>query len=304
MTSKQFNELQKRINQITNSRERLIAQEYLDILREIKRDLSDVFEKYADNGIVKRKTMAKYGRLQKLENEIIEKITKLTKTEIELTKGAIVEVFEESFYRSGFMIETQAKIPVISLLTKETIDAIIFNDMDAIKWDERSRDNAKVMIRQLKEEITRGLVQGWSYGQMAKAVSERLEIGRKKATRIVQTETHRASNQANLKAMKDAADVGVEMRKRWLSTLDSRTRDSHKKLDGQTVGVDDYFTFRGKKAQAPSRWGDPKEDINCRCTTISVFEGLEPKARKARPVDGKRGEMIEYQNYDEWKKTL
>ena len=38
------------------------------------------------------------------------------------------------------------------------------------------------------------------------------------------------------------ADLGVEMEKRWNSTGDSRTRDAHAAMDGETVPIDEPFS--------------------------------------------------------------
>lgn len=305
MTKKQFKELQKLIKTIQSEAERQIAQEYLDAIRTIKLELSDIFEAYGEDGVVKREVMEKYGRMKKLENKLAQHVSLLTNSQIKHTKKAIQEVYKQSFYYRGYVIETLAGFSIFRLINKKVIDEIIYNEMDLIKWDTRTKENNNLLIRQLKEVIMSGLAQGHGYGKMAKALTEKMDISRNKAIKIVQTETHRSNQQGNLKSMEQAVSKGCIMKKRWISSLDSKTRKSHQHLDGQTVEVDEPFVSRGgRKAMSPGKFGVAEEDINCRCDMISVFDGLEPKVRKARnPFTGKN-EYIKYQTFNEWQKNL
>jgi SPP1 gp7 family putative phage head morphogenesis protein len=300
MQQKQFRELQKLIRTIQNENERQIAQEYLDTIHTIKLDLSDMFEQFGEDGVVRRDVMEKYGRMRKLENLLAEHVSKLTNNQIKYTKKAITEVFKQSYYYRGYVIETLAGFRVFNMLNQKFIDEVTYNDMDLIKWDTRVKENNKMLIRQLKESITSGLIQGYSYEKIAKEVTERMDIGKKKAVKIVQTETHRSNQQANLKSMQDAVSKGVIMKKRWLSSLDQKTRDTHRNLDGQIVEVDEYFESKGKRALAPGKFGRAEEDINCRCDMISVFDGIEPSVRRARNPHTGKNELIKHQTYNEW----
>lgn len=63
------------------------------------------------------------------------------------------------------------------------------------------------------------------------------------------------------------------VRRTWRSVQDSRTRDSHLAMDGQTVGMDEPFVApSGEELMYP---GDPSaspgERINCRCTIEMEF---------------------------------
>lgn len=59
--------------------------------------------------------------------------------------------------------------------------------------------------------------------------------------------------------------------KQWMATHDTRTRDSHREADGQTVPVDAEFIVGGFAMQFP---GDPSAPVgeiaNCRCTMIGA----------------------------------
>lgn len=82
--------------------------------------------------------------------------------------------------------------------------------------------------------------------------------------RIIDTEAHRDYNAAIYQA---GVDSGIpDLKKKWGTMKDDRVRDSHSYLDGQTVGIDDYFyTYTGAMALHPGGFGEPDEDCNCRC---------------------------------------
>ena len=74
-------------------------------------------------------------------------------------------------------------------------------------------------------------------------------------------------------------------------------------LDGQYEDDSGLFHIHGLSARYPGDFGDPAEDISCRCTTIDVVQGLEPTLRRGgvNPVTGK-SDIASYRDYDKWKK--
>jgi uncharacterized protein with gpF-like domain len=80
-----------------------------------------------------------------------------------------------------------------------------------------------------------------------------------------------------------------------MATLDSRTRDSHRLMDGETVGVNEEFSNGLMYPGDPS--GDPSEVYNCRCTVVSVVDGKSV-------VNGSSGRVsvgLQGKSYEEWK---
>lgn len=110
-----------------------------------------------------------------------------------------------------------------------------------------------------------------------------------------------AQNAGRIEAMHDAEDMGITVKKRWIATLDKRTRDAHAELDGQIVDVDEPFTVNGMTIMYP---GDPNADpslvYNCRCTL--GYEYPEYSTRGQRR-DNETGEVIDYKTYKEWEKS-
>jgi SPP1 gp7 family putative phage head morphogenesis protein len=302
---KNFQQAEKAAEKLTNQAEKELIKAYRESLKEIRAEVALAYEKYAVAGVLVMSEMMKYGRLVKLEAAIAKEVALLTGTEARTTKKAIQKVFAESYYRAGWALETGAEVSLsFTLLKPQAVEAAILNPYDLITWPERIKDNARLLVRQIREEISRGIVQGYSYDKTARAVKERLDIGASKAIRIVQTETHRAQSQGTQAAFEEAAEKGLVFKRVWVSTLDGRTRDRHRALDGQKVDVDQPFEYGGMTAMYPGGFGIASMDINCRCTVRAEIEGMEPQLRRARdPATGKNV-VISNITYEEWYNNL
>ena len=292
---------QKAADKLTRQAEKEIIKAYRKSLKEIRAELALAYEKYAVAGALPMAEMMKYGRLVKLEGAIAKQVSSLT--DKKTTRKAIKEVFKESYYRAAWSLETGAEVSLgFTLLKPEAVEAAILNPFDRITWPERVKDNAHILNRQIREEITRGIIQGYSYDKTARAVKERMDIGASKAIRIVQTETHRAQSQGIQAAFEKAAAKGLVFKRVWVATLDGRTRDRHRSLDGQKVDVDQPFDYGCMTAMYPGGFGIASMDINCRCTVRAEIEGMQPKLRRAR--DPETGRNVVVPAYQEWYNSL
>jgi SPP1 gp7 family putative phage head morphogenesis protein len=276
--------------------ERKVILAYSKSLEEIRGEIAKYYAKYD----MTYSEMMKYERLANLEKAIQEELRKLTNTNIKTLKSGLGELYTESFYRTAYAIESTAQAKLgYAMINPNVIERAVLNPLDRITWPVRMREHSAVAVRQIREEITRGLIQGDSYRKMSQRITERVNVSASKAVRIVQTEAHRTQQAGRLDSILHAENKGVIMVKIWTSTLDDRTRDSHQELDGQKVKPDAEFTIRGVSAQCPGGFGVPEEDINCRCSIRAEIEGYEPTVRRARDEEGK-GTIIPYANYKDW----
>ena len=116
-----------------------------------------------------------------------------------------------------------------------------------------------------------------------------------RAARIARTETHRLINAGTMQAARDEQAIsGETLRKSWVCTWDSRTRDDHFRADGQVVPIDGKFMIGGYEADYP---GDPNLPahlvINCRCTHVILGEGEELPDNSDRQTERERRSAAE-----------
>ena len=91
---------------------------------------------------------------------------------------------------------------------------------------------------------------------------------RYRAVRVMRTEVGIAANEASFQAAKA---TGLQLKKKWITSIDGRQRDSHEAIDGTVILLDDYFNVNGTQMDRPQMVGAPaREVINCRCTMVYI----------------------------------
>lgn len=127
----------------------------------------------------------------------------------------------------------------------------------------------KKLKKAIPNEITRGIASGMLFQDIARNIAFTTGTPLNRAKNIVQTEGHRIQQASAHDARHHAISRGADLVKQWDATLDMRTRESHRRLDGQVREVDEPFEIDGKEAQFPGDFGDPSEDCRCRCVALS-----------------------------------
>lgn len=120
----------------------------------------------------------------------------------------------------------------------------------------------------IRNELSRGIANGSVYDEIAKNISKYANLSMNKAYTITRTEGHRITNESKYNASIKAKKSGADIVKQWDSTLDGKTRTTHRQLDGQIKEIDEYFETGGQKAKYPSGFGVAREDVNCRCALL------------------------------------
>ena len=76
-----------------------------------------------------------------------------------------------------------------------------------------------------------------------------------------------------MQTLRDAKSMGIKVKKRWLATLDSRTRDAHQHLDNQVQEVDKPFRSDLGLIMYPGDFEAAAANVwNCRCTLVYDYD--------------------------------
>ena len=154
---------------------------------------------------------------------------------------------------------------------------------------------------QITKNVTSSILQGLSIGQMADSLQARVvTMSRVSAVRAARTAVTAAENAGRMDSYHAAEKMGIKLRKKWLATLDGRTRHAHAILDGQTVDVDKPFTVDGREIRFP---GDPQAApylvYNCRCALIADVKGIPQDDALRRDREG----IIPDMTFAQWQNT-
>jgi uncharacterized protein with gpF-like domain len=119
----------------------------------------------------------------------------------------------------------------------------------------------------ISAEVTRGIASNLSYHDIARNIDNVSKTTYYNAVRIARTEGHRIQQTSSRDAQQQAKSKGADVVKQWDSTLDGKTRDSHRRVDGEIRELDEKFSNGLDFPGDPN--GKAKEVINCRCVSLS-----------------------------------
>lgn len=148
-----------------------------------------------------------------------------------------------------------------------------------------------------KDQITRALTAGILQGESPYKIADRymvvMQRNKVAAIRNARTSITSAQNAGVQHTYDRAVEMGIELQKQWMATMNDRTRDSHIIANGQHVDVDKKFHVGSSEMDYP---GDPsappEEAYNCRCTMVTLDPAV--LAMNSDPYDVK--------GFEEWVK--
>lgn len=239
-------------------------------------------------------TMHQYGRYDKLIEGLLGNLSNIKASNPQEVSSYLKDQYMLNYYYTGFTLETnyQAKL-AFKPLSRRSFDPLSITGKISLQ------QNKDIVRSNVAKAIQQSIAQGEGVGSTSQRIKKVLEGNMNDALRIAQTETTTAANDANFQGMQKAQHK-LKIQKKWIATLDSRTRDRHKDMDGEVRDIDKKFS-NGLMYPGDQSAGKPGQVISCRCSMTELVEGYENSAayRRARGLDGKN-EVIPYKTYREW----
>ena len=294
---KEFENLDKDNDKILSESENKIILEYYLAFTAIKNLLNTAFEKYSKDGILTLQEFSKNKRLDTFHNNTIKQMSNVYVKNNKIINSMLEEIYQLNYFKTGFLISFNTGLNLKYSQLKD-VGSLIKNPVyDISDTLNKNKVNA---IYALKSNLLLGLNKGESYYQIAKRLKQEMNISADRAVTIARTEGNRVLNQSRLDSY-EQANKTTPMKKRWVGTLDGRTRESHQRADGQIVEMDKSFNVGGEKLQYPGDSnGSGWNTVRCRCTTIPVFEGFDYSTRYNQQDRADMQDMT----YDEWLNSL
>ena len=148
--------------------------------------------------------------------------------------------------------------------------------------------------RKIREEITQAILRGESMDDAADRLMRVIGMDYSAAIRNARTAITGAENAGRVDSYRRAQEMGIDLKQKWMATLDSLTRHSHVVMDGEQINVGGTFSNGCKYPGDPS--GPPEEIYNCRCTLVAELTGF---SFTDAPRNSKLGRM----SYEQWKEA-
>lgn len=155
-------------------------------------------------------------------------------------------------------------IPVVSPIDqKAMLNAVT---LDPKLSEKLYGDYMGEMKQAIRGEISRGIATADSFTNIARNISNKTNVGLNKTMRIVRTEGHRIQIEGAVEMQDKAKKAGADVLKQWDATLDGKTRESHRRVDGELRELNEKFS-NGLMHPSDSS-GGAAEVVNCRCALL------------------------------------
>lgn len=207
-----------------------------------------------------------------------------------------LDVFAENYYSEAFKANWIIRDVGFNVYSTHAIARLLEKQPQILpKWKVDEEKDYKWNEKKVNNIVQQGIIQGESVDQIGKRLCEGLSSqNESKMTMFARTAITGAQNAGRQVQMEQSAAAGIKVNKRWIATLDNRTRDIHRARDGEEVPYNEEFSGGIEYPGDPT--APPEEVYNCRCTMETVYPEYADRSKQWR-----EDETIDGVPYEEWK---
>lgn len=329
--SREKNKLENSLKDV-NKLEKLLEKEYKKAMKNIEKEIRLLYEKYGkDNNLsfyeVNKKLMSNQykewrmdlkeyvklieatgdeelllelntlsirSRISRLEETLYrcdKYINEIYKTNLEGTTKLLTNTLANSYYQTLYDTHKILGVgPSFAFIDDKFVREVLSFPWSGTDYSKRIWSNRSQLKKVLHSEITQMIVRGEASSKVAKRVSEKMNTSLFNARRLIHTEHSYVMSEGTCKAFKE---LGIE-KYEFLATLDSRTSEVCRSLDGKVFNLKDRVV------------GVNASPLHCFCRSCELpyFDEKDITTRFAR---GKNNESIEVPSdmkYSEWEKIF
>lgn len=312
-------EAHEKTDKIIQEMEKQIAKEYRNAADEITKKINKLAEafdkkneemrqKMIDGEITQKqysdwrvKNIATSDRWLAMRDTLAEEIAKANDIAKSTINGHMEDVYALNRNYAVYQVEKDAMIDTsFTLYNRRSTEALFKNDKSLLPapkpgtkaWKAAHDKDLRWNQQKINSSMIQGLLQGDSIPNIAKRLIDVVGMNRAAAVRNARTMTTSIENKGRDDAYEDLREKGVELDTIWVSTLDDRTRHSHRLLYGE-VRNEETGKFSNGLRYPGDPLGDPEEVYNCRCSEMSSVKGFPIELPRWSP---KMGDMT----FEEW----
>lgn len=183
-------------------------------------------------------------------------------------KRKFQKYWNETWQKTG----NKAAADVMRRSSKKVEFEFSFNGSETDLLDQAADQVVRARARRVNNLVQSGLLQGLGTAEIAANIQAAGLFQASSARAIARTEATRLINRATVDTYQQLAAVGIQVKKQWLTAGDEKVREVHAELNMQAVETEEYFESSAGAVFSPAEFGDPAEDVNCRCTLIPLVE--------------------------------
>ena len=316
LTDEQLAELEQRIAQIYEQAAAELAETVETYFKQFTKRDAAMLDKLENGEITEKQykqwRLAQIGRGKRfsaLKNKVATRYTNANATAVAYVNDATPGIYSLNRNYAAYKIEQVSDKADFTLWDELTVKRLIVEQPDLMPYYPPKRAlqrgiDLKYGKQQITASVTSSILQGKSIPKIANDLQRRMQdMNRTSAIRTARTAVTGAQNAGRLDTYRAAQDMGIKLKKRWLATLDGKTRHAHAMLDGQTVDIDKPFKVDGYEIMYPGDSSAPGYLVyNCRCTQIAELDGEDTSSGGRRAIDPETGKsvLVKDMTYAEW----
>lgn len=315
-TDKELEKMEKKIRDIYSEAEKDMQKKFDEFCR--KFDVKNaIYKEKLDNGEITQDQYSAWMRGQVFQSkqwtakkeQIVDTIHNANVEATKIINGGTISVFAENANWSHYQMEHDKGINFgFGLYDTNAVTNLIKNDPQVLpKWKVNEKKDYKWNGKKVDNAITQGIIQGEGLGDIATRLATALSSNnRNTMLTFARTAMTGAQNAGRNQGLMDAKDLGIEVVKEWVATLDDHTRTSHRSLDGEKQKVGDKwhpFKFSNGCRYPGDPQGPPHEVYNCRCTLVGDIEKYSDEFERYDNINGKSVKGMTYREWKEAKNT-
>lgn len=211
------------------------------------------------------------------------------------------ECYETGFVGTMYDLHGQG-IPLIMPIDQKKVAAAIKLDPKISKnlYTKLGEDVA-FLKKRIANNISRGIATASEYKVIARNIAADSNVGFNRAMRIARTEGHGVQVQAAVDVQHEAKAKGADIVKQWDAALDGRTRESHRRVDGEIRELDEKFSNNMMYPSDPA--GGAAEVVNCRCALLQRAKwALDEEELETLKERAKYFKLDKTENFEDFKK--
>lgn len=237
------------------------------------------------------------SRLEALKLQTQQSIEALYGNQLDIVDSAMRKAYSQRYYRTAFEFQKGFGVGfAVDRLDENTLSKIINKPwaVDGYNFSKRIWTNKEKLIGELHSSLTRNIITGADPAKAIKEIKSKMGVSSNAAGRLIMTESAYFGSVAQ-KDMLNNLDVE---KYEIVATLDSKTSEICRSLDGKVFDMKDYQA--GVTA--------PPFHPYCRTTTAPYFDDWEElgveRERVARNDKGKNYFVDGNTTYKEWEKKF
>lgn len=231
------------------------------------------------------------SRLEALKIQMQNHVEMLYGREQDELADLMEKIYTEGYYHTAYELQKGFNIGYsLMKLDKNKIEKVLAKPWaaDGSNFSSRIWKQKSQLVSELHNNLTQAIIRGQNPSVVTDAIAKRFNVSKGQAGRLVMTESAFFASASNRDCYKDLDVEQYEI----LATLDTKTSDVCRALDGKVFPMSEYAV--GVTAPPFHTW--------CRTTTVPFFDDefeLGSK-RAARGEDGKTYHVPSNMKYEEW----